>query len=470
MYRFRPMSRLINEDGVSGELDSLYIYFADRESLNDPLEGYKNIFFSGDKIIWRNLLKHYTRCLTNDCYLYLTSTNGNTLKSEIDIFASKTDSHSSKNELNNRIMHRLDSEPGLAQYIELLGNNRKISRPELIGHLNLVHTVVLSAILNTLQEHNTSKEPTSFFSERAAEHMNKIRLLVRNVLEAEPSSRSLQDIMESSYLLTLELQLRNRHYANISAEKEHWAYLLFEYPESYCMSLDKLIYPDWYVACFMESCTDSSIWGTYGGNHQDVCLIFRVEEFDGRPSIKLNCPAGLRDEEIVYEKMNIPLEKVTYDQDFIDVDFFRSLGQLSMPKINEWYFSEDGDPSICAEDMQLDIDAWRNKYWDNYRNSSKIKLKAWDREQEWRVTFHSNIHDLSNRELRKFKFEFDSLEGIIFGINTTMNDKLKLIKKIESLCSLHKRAKFNFYQATYNATTKDIKHFLLSHIQVGHQD
>lgn len=413
MYRFRPVSRLICEDGVSGELDSLYIYFADRESLNDPLEGHKNIFFSGDKIIWRNLLKHYVRCLISDCYTHLANSSSEPPALKVSIFSNRTDSHNSTNELNDRVMKRLDDEQGLIEYIELLGNGRKVSRPELTGHLNLIHTVVFSAILNVFQESGFFKEPTSFFSERAAEQMIRIRFLVRSALDGDTFSRSLQEIMESSYLLTSELQLRNRYHANVSADKEQWAYLLFEYPEKYCISLDKLSYPDWYVACFMESCSDSSIWGTYGSNHRDVCLKFKVGEFNGRPSIELNCPTGLGTKGIMYELKNKQLDKVIYGQNFIDVDFFRSLGQLSIPKVNEWYLSEDGEYSICAEDMQRDIDAWRKTYWDKFRSSSKAKLKAWDREQEWRVTLHSTIHDFSDKESRKLKFEFDSLEGII---------------------------------------------------------
>jgi hypothetical protein len=69
IYRFRPVNRLLQDDGVSGELDSLYIYFAGRKQLNDPLEGYANLFFEGDEIAWDNLLKNYLQCLTKHIVL-----------------------------------------------------------------------------------------------------------------------------------------------------------------------------------------------------------------------------------------------------------------------------------------------------------------------------------------------------------------------------------------------------------------
>jgi hypothetical protein len=50
------------------ELEKQEIFFAAPESLNDPVEGYLDIFWSGDKIVWTNLFKNYLICLMN-CHL-----------------------------------------------------------------------------------------------------------------------------------------------------------------------------------------------------------------------------------------------------------------------------------------------------------------------------------------------------------------------------------------------------------------
>lgn len=65
LYRFRTADRLLGKDAtetkeaVPGELEKLEIYFAPPEQLNDPLEGYKEIYWAGDEIVWANFFRHY---------------------------------------------------------------------------------------------------------------------------------------------------------------------------------------------------------------------------------------------------------------------------------------------------------------------------------------------------------------------------------------------------------------------------
>src|SRR5260370_28089171 len=56
LYRFRSTHALL--DGYQ-ELENQQIYFCSPDGLNDPLEGFKHIFWRGDQIVWRNLLRHY---------------------------------------------------------------------------------------------------------------------------------------------------------------------------------------------------------------------------------------------------------------------------------------------------------------------------------------------------------------------------------------------------------------------------
>jgi hypothetical protein len=52
LYRFRPVDDLLD---THEELAKQEIYFAPPEKLNDPMEAYKDVFWSGDLIVWRNL-------------------------------------------------------------------------------------------------------------------------------------------------------------------------------------------------------------------------------------------------------------------------------------------------------------------------------------------------------------------------------------------------------------------------------
>ena len=47
LYRLRSMARLFGE---SQELEKQTIYFASAEKLNDPMEGFRDIFWQGDRI------------------------------------------------------------------------------------------------------------------------------------------------------------------------------------------------------------------------------------------------------------------------------------------------------------------------------------------------------------------------------------------------------------------------------------
>lgn len=68
LYRFRSAEALLGE---RKELENQEIYFAAPDQLNDPVEGYKDIFWFGDAIVWKNLLKHYLLCLEQVCALFI---------------------------------------------------------------------------------------------------------------------------------------------------------------------------------------------------------------------------------------------------------------------------------------------------------------------------------------------------------------------------------------------------------------
>lgn len=97
-----------------------------------------------------------------------------------------------------------------------------------------------------------------------------------------------------------------------------------------------------------------------------------------------------------------------------------------------------------------------------------MKLRAWDREKESRLILSSSINDLESDANRKLRYNFDSLEGIIFGINTPTESKLKIIKKIEGLCGLFQRCDFSFYQARYDEHSREIIYDKLESIKVGY--
>ena len=60
LYRLRSMTKLF---GDFQELEKQSIYFESPGKLNDPMEGFRDIVWQGDRIVWTNLFRHYLYCL-----------------------------------------------------------------------------------------------------------------------------------------------------------------------------------------------------------------------------------------------------------------------------------------------------------------------------------------------------------------------------------------------------------------------
>ena len=56
VYRYRPMRNLIGE---FRELEKQELALSSPRHFNDPLEGYQDVFWKGDEVLWENLLRHY---------------------------------------------------------------------------------------------------------------------------------------------------------------------------------------------------------------------------------------------------------------------------------------------------------------------------------------------------------------------------------------------------------------------------
>jgi len=73
IYRFRPINSILSEEDLKGEnlnnkksydeLRAQEVYHSPLHLLNDPMEGYMDIVWQGDNVVWKNLIKHYVICL-----------------------------------------------------------------------------------------------------------------------------------------------------------------------------------------------------------------------------------------------------------------------------------------------------------------------------------------------------------------------------------------------------------------------
>ena len=56
-------------------------------------------------------------------------------------------------------------------------------------------------------------------------------------------------------------------------------------------------------------------------------------------------------------------------------------------------------------------------------------------------------------------YDFNSLKGIIFGINASDKNRFEVIRIIQKKCEKYKRSDFKYYQAYYSPETGDIQKY-----------
>ena len=210
-----------------------------------------------------------------------------------------------------------------------------------------------------------------------------------------------------------------------------WRIITSTYPDFYVNSLEDLLYSDWYTACFVTDPTQAAMWGHYADSHRGVCLKFQTTTLpSGEAALALNrlIARGTHQGKETFKYANIPqrLYPVQYQTRFPEIDFFRSLGKLTASQLAFWFRSPDGAQSATGEDLLKGSEEWRKQYWDIFHKSVTTKLIDWAHEGEQRITLHSGLADLSQDASRKLKYRFEDLQGIVFCLKTSLQDKMAI--------------------------------------------
>jgi len=461
LYRLRSIDALL---GKREELERQEIYFSSLDQLNDPMEGYKDIFWVGDRIVWKNLLKHYLLCLERLCVLALLSPELTPLDIPIFITEDKLPTESYK-ETFRKICSNFFKNDLTEKYIQFLSSaQRPIRREELIWHLTKLHNLALSCIFLQYENQKLMKKnaENALFHDLVKDYSinSTPPLALDRVLNNQVASQVSDYLWVLNYNFISQLALINKYNSvsnPISPKKE---ILFLSFPEHYVLALEKLIYPEWYVACFLGNVTNPAMWAHYANGHRGVCLKFKIRRKNETPIIRLNGVKGWQSGKIshpVHLDSDFRFYKVNYSKNYPEVDFFRSLGRPSASALQSfWYKSESGEESACGEGVFKNKEEWHRRYWEEFNSGVITKLKDWAYENEYRLVLYGLALDYCSPEHRVFKYYFEDLEGIIFGINTTSEEKMRIFKIIENKCIREGRTDFNFYQAYYSRGTSEI--------------
>ena len=461
-YRFRSLDALL---GQRQELEKQEIYFAAPEELNDPMEGYKDLVWNGDEIAWRNLLRHYLLCFvqTFSAAAFL----GKDYQPSVSrgfVFSSASSLPSvGLRSIYEEVCREFFSREHIKELPSLLAACPTPFRREGVEFLLFaVHGLAITIILSVHRKKGRLPPQPSNASEKGAA-INSLESLVRVLARLRNDGESINQEALSG-LFQASSDLRKHHALGQYVGDQDTARALHSvfhvYPDEYLDGLGQLVYFNWVTACFMSAePTDAAMWAYYGDNHKGVCLKFAAQEAAAGPVIQLRGPIGWHSEKgaavPTYGDLKLPFEKVSYVDRLLEIDFFRSIGRLPIPRLNEtWYRGESGERSICSEDMVGNNEkAWRDRYLTAFGKLMRTKLTAWESEAEYRLALSSPLGTFDDPTLRKLTYRFPDLEGIVFGIRTSLDDKRKIIEIVDKKCREAGRMLFDFGQATYNSRT-----------------
>lgn len=464
LYRFRPLRRLLE----GAELSKQEIYFAGPDQLNDPMEGFRDVFWQGDVIVWKNFFRHYVICLDNAFSQWLLCGEAQPVEwKHIPVFhfGDINDGVPHK-EMEKELLAAFFAEASIQRLIDALATQPfPVRRDELAAHLRAVHLLVLNLVREAYARRGMHPDIPSA-DKLMADARKSIDLAIdsiskfREVAKQHPINEYQVDTFYiSRQRITAQLDFINWYNGTVDFSQTNRNFVVLTFPDEFVKQVEALVYPEWYAACFMRNCRNSSIWGTYGDNHTGVCLQFRVTDVTNKPGLRLRRQVGLNADGPIIDFAELDFKQITYEHTHRPVDFFRSLGRFPIPVLRKhWYSDELGNHSPCGDEIFRADETWRKRYWDTFYHAITRKLSDWSTEEEYRLILDNYFLDFRDPASRKLTYRFADLTGVIFGIKTPTKEKLEICKIIEEKCRAEKRTDFKFYEAFYSRSTGTIEH------------
>ena len=424
------------------------------EDLNDPAEGYKDLVFNGDRILWRNFFKNYILCLYDSYALCQLEEEGYVLTSDVlSVFRNPTNYPTDIYKKNvEKIFDRFFSNDDVSWLIEEFSKRNDIRRDELHLYISMIHFYSFSLVADIKSVIDDSRTPLHGLRE------SNIFQLVEQMQEEHKDKENFTEVLfgivGSIFGAARESNLLSVDDKNLSKKKS----LIFDFPDLYLNAIGRIMYPECYSASFLQESTSPSLWGYYGDGHKGVCLKFHKrsgDQFkDGFINVNTIVSTSFNrggETKKHFDYRPFEFKKINYEEPFQELDFFISIGNLPFPQLLEgWFRNEMGEVSKRFSEISKDEDTWRKKFWDKFYKIHTRKDKVWSHELEYRLLLNGMFEDYSSKESRKLKFSFDDLEGVIFGQKMLYTQKKQIVDLIQKKCQELGRKDFSFYDSTYS--------------------
>ena len=454
VYRLRSLEKILGNDYQ--ELERQVIYFAPFPELNDPMEGFCEISWFGDSIVWKNLFRHYLLCMeyqVSTATLYSPEVSEQFFKREFPIFISEAELPTDLYRQNFKVIKdRFFSYEPINQLVSYLGNKKSpLRKNQLLVILWLISDIALESILFGHDDAGFQPQPFWMTLQNSINERPLLKQFVDAIKMGDSNSEEQIDAIFS--ILAKEMQENN---LKMLCEKEEvfnkitWSYFRSVFQQEYLEYIPQLVYPNWYSASFISEFPKNSVlWGHYGDSNMGVCLVFKAHDEDHQKNLHILLKRPENGSHGSVQKMH--LNQIYYsDEREFDVEFFKRLWtQPAYIVHNEWYSDESGQKSPNISEMNP-TEETRLAYWDKLKSIQTTKTTNWRYECECRILINGGFYDFSKPKNRIFKYDFNELEGIIFGMRTPVVDKVKIIKIIGQKCMETKRTDFKFYQSRFD--------------------
>ena len=358
VYRFRSIRQLLDD---YKELETQTIYFPSPGELDDPMDGYRDIVWRGDDIVWLNLFKHYLYCLHwAYCEVSIIGDTAEFTPGDINVTGRWNEPPTSSfGELFSEIWETLRDDLRVPVISTKIGTmSRNITQKELLVYLTVIHYYALVTIKRIHSERGLDSPPDQQLHELLSPPSALTESDFFELMEQSEVSNDQIDAMFAllyRHISDIVLAIRFSHRDTSSGVvATNTQLVLLDFPKVYVQQLSELLWPHWYTACFSKDYHNSSVWSRYADGHRGVCLIFETLESGDHYSLPLSGPtvpgsrswSGTRDNR---EAVPMTFFDIDYQDRLVRVNFFDNLGRLPRPVlINLWYRSEDGRVSECG--------------------------------------------------------------------------------------------------------------------------
>lgn len=450
------MDNLIHE---YNELEEQELVLSSPRYFNDPLEGYQNVFWEGDEVLWENLLRHYLLNLHRAAITCALSDNDESLD-EYAIEPKLTRDDLATDDYRQQfdsICQSFFEKRGFGRISSSLSSLPKpLKRNNLQQILSLIHRSALESVLERMETSGIISEwpnvTNSVDSEAVEDMLEDLSAVMDNGNEEQLESFSSQFGPLKSHTYLQQAVQSGVEQLELRYKKYHLLYNSF--PGRYIREItNSLIHTNWHTLCFAKECASPPMWATYADEHRGAALMFRADRQTDESwgEITVNGRTGQGSSGPKCGEITASLHDVDYGSPPPEVDFFQFIGTLPLPKLESaWHSTPDGKTSQMIEEIMDDQDAWREKLWNHFHNMSTRKLGQWEHEQEVRMVLSDLLG--SEESHRKVTYDMSQLEGVVFGLRTKLKDRFEVIRILSEKNQGDDSSPVEFYQMVFDGT------------------